>query len=143
MGPAGALPLRLAWYAGVNGPLRKAALRLLGGAGGAPVEGEPGPREGGRNVAEIVATVRGLYEALVAANETQEAAKRNAKASTDTFVALKRQAYVTASGYLDMAIAAVGKDTEAAKNLRRYRSRIARPGAGGAETMPVPTPSPQ
>jgi len=58
-------------------------------------------------------------------------------------VALKRQAYVTASGYLDMAIAAVGKDTEAAKNLRRYRSRIARPGAGGAETMPVPTPSPQ
>jgi len=71
----------------------------------------------------------------VAANEAQEAAKRHSKASTDSFVAINRQAYLTASGYLDMAIAAVGKGTKAAKNLRRYRVRARRQG----DAM-VPTP---
>ena len=68
--------------------------------------------------------LQNLHEATLAAGETQEAAKRQAKDATDAFVAMKRQLYVTASGYLDMAIAAVGKDSEAAKNLPRYRSGI-------------------
>jgi len=35
--------------------------------------------------------------------------------------------YATASGYLDMAIAAVDKRSDAAKNFRRLRSRVRRP----------------
>lgn len=98
-------------------------------------------RNAGWDVDAILASLKGMYEALVAAGEAQEAAKRQARASTETFVAMKRRAYVTGSGYLDMAIAAVGKDTDAAKNLRRYRSRIHRPRTGGADAGPVPPPS--
>lgn len=75
----------------------------------------------------------------MAANEAQEAAKRHSKASTDSFVAINRQAYLTASGYLDMAIAAVGKGTEAAKNLRRYRTRVRR---RGDAVIPTPVDPP-
>ena len=96
----------------------------------------------GWDVDTILSGLEELHDGTVAANETQEAAKRQAKAATETFVAMKRQLYVTCSGYLDMAIAAVGKDTDAAKNLRRYRSQISRPEPIVREIQP-PGPPPQ
>lgn len=93
----------------------------------------------GWDVDAIVGSLQSLLDAAVAANEAQEAAKRQLKAATESFVALKRQGYLTASGYLDMAIAAVGKGTEAAKNLRRYRVRARRQGDA---TVPTPVESP-
>ncbi len=93
----------------------------------------------GWDVDAILGNLQALHDAAVAANESQEAAKRQSKASTESFVAIKRQAYLTASGYLDMAIAAVGKGTDAAKNLRRYRVRARR---AGRDAAPVPAPNP-
>jgi len=96
----------------------------------------------GLNVEEILTSLRSLHEATLAAGETQEASKRSAKAATETFVAMKKQLYVAASGYLDMAIAAVGKDSDAAKNLRRYRSQIYRPSPDEPTVEPLPEPTP-
>ncbi len=92
----------------------------------------------GLNPATLLAELQGLHTAAVAANESQEAAKRNQKAATAAFEALKGQLYTKASGILDMAIAAVGKTTDAAKNLRRYRSQINRPPRDGEVVPPAP-----
>ncbi len=92
----------------------------------------------GLNPAAILAALQGVHNAAVAANEAQEASKRNTKALTVTFERLKAQLYETSSGVLDMAIAAVGKNSDAAKNMRRYRSRITRPPAEGGEGGPGP-----
>jgi len=92
----------------------------------------------GLNPAAILAGLQGLHNAATAANEAQEAAKRNARATTDTFVTLKRELYELSSGVLDMAIAAVGKNSDAGKNLRRYRSRIRRRDGGEAPPELVP-----
>jgi hypothetical protein len=96
----------------------------------------------GLNPAAILGTLQSLHNAAVAANEAQEAAKRNARQTTSTFDTLKDELYEMSSGVLDMAIAAVGKNSDAGKNLRRYRSRIRRPQRGEIPP-PVPTPSPQ
>ncbi len=95
----------------------------------------------GLNPAAILAGLQGLHNAAVAANEAQESAKRNSRQQTLTFETLKRQLYELSSGVLDMAIAAVGKNSDAAKNMRRYRSRISRPPVG-EPVPPASTPSP-
>jgi len=92
----------------------------------------------GLDVDAIVGIVQSLHDSTVAANEAQEAAKRQLRASTATVVATKKQAYLTASGYLDMAIAAVGKGSDAARNLRRYRSQARRQGDALVPVEPVP-----
>ena len=92
----------------------------------------------GLDVDAIVGGLKSLYDAAVAANEVQEAAKRRLKASTATVVAMKRDAYLAASGSLDMAIAAVGKGSDAAKNLRRYRVRARRQGDATTPVEPAP-----
>lgn len=94
----------------------------------------------GWDVDAILTGLKELHDGTVAANETQEAAKRQSKAATETVVAMERQLYVTCSGYLDMAIAAVGKDTSAAKNMRRYRSSIRRPQPDAPKVQPVQPP---
>ena len=96
----------------------------------------------GLDVDKMIAVLQKLQADAAAANATQEEAKRKQRASTEAFVALKRQSYVTASGFLDMAIGAVGKDTDAAANFRRMRSdmdrdRQERPD-GSEEPLPVP-----
>jgi hypothetical protein len=54
-----------------------------------------------------------------------------------------RQAYVTASGMLDMAIAAVDKTSSAAKNFQAIRSKVKRPPEdAGVVPAPVPVPVP-
>jgi len=79
-----------------------------------------------------------LEKDAVAANAEQEAAKRAQIASTERSVATKHRYYVAVSGYLDMAIAAVEKDSDAAANFRRLRSDVSR----GPRTPVVETPQP-
>ncbi len=78
-------------------------------------------------------------ENAAAANARQEEAKRVAKKTTEEVVALLDDLYRTASGYLDAAIAAVGKGSDSAKNFQRLRSRVRAPDEGG-QTQPAPTP---
>ena len=92
------------------------------------------------NAAELQA----LHAQALAANAAQEAAKRAQKAATAAFVALKHKLYVAASGKLDMAIAAVDKDSDAAANFRKLRSDVERgPRASPADpAQPLPVPRP-
>ena len=92
----------------------------------------------GLNPAALLGGLKSLHDAAVAANEAQEAAKRSARQSTETFVALKDELYEMASGVLDMVIAAVGKNSDAAKNIRRYRSDVRRRQSNGT-VPPGPT----
>ena len=94
----------------------------------------------GWDVNVVVSRIESLKETAITANEVQEDAKRNQKAKTIAFVEAKRNLYLASSGYLDMAIAAVGKGSEEAKNLRRYRSRIRRPDAQEAVPLPIREP---
>jgi len=86
-------------------------------------------KKAGLDVDLMVSTLSSLLDAATATEANQEAMKRQTKATTDAWLKLKKQMYTTASGYLDMAIAAVGKDTMDAKNLRMVRSRMSRPEA--------------
>jgi hypothetical protein len=85
----------------------------------------------------LVQNLKGLQEQVETANANQESLKRQLRDATENYVNLKRQMYMTASGYLDMAIAAVGKDSKDAANFRRLRSRIRRPEADGDLVEPV------
>jgi len=84
----------------------------------------------GLDVDFMLKTLTSLLEQSAATEQQQEAAKRQSKALTDAWLDLKRKSYVTASGYLDMAIAAVSKDSPAARNFRRIRSGMHRPKKG-------------
>ena len=87
------------------------------------------------------ATLVEKTERAAAANSRQEEAKRVAKKATEEVVALLDDLYRTASGYLDAAIAAVGKGSETAKNFQRLRSRVRMPDEGGSAQAPSePTP---
>ena len=81
----------------------------------------------GLEVDTMLATMRNLLDQAAATEQQQEAMKRQTKLTTESWLALKRTAYVTTSGYLDMAMAAVRKDSILAKNFRRIRSRMYRP----------------
>jgi len=80
------------------------------------------------------------YEEAAEANARQEDLKRQLKEATTEVEALTDALYRSASGYLDAAIGAVGKGSDAAKNFQRLRSRIRMPGdqvaaSGGAPTV--------
>ena len=66
-----------------------------------------------------------------------EELKRLLKESTRKVEALADDLYQASSGYLDMAIAAAGKGTDAANNIRRIRSRVRMPGNGSSAGLPV------
>jgi len=80
----------------------------------------------GLDVDFMLATMRSLLEQAAASEATQEAMKRQTKLATESWTALKRKSYVTTSGYLDMAIAAVSKDSSIAKNFRHIRAKTYR-----------------
>ena len=80
--------------------------------------------KGSLDIDAMIATLQALFEDATATNAQQEAQKRQLKDTTTRLNAQERRLWILASGYLDMAIAAVGKDSEAAKNLPRYRSGI-------------------
>jgi hypothetical protein len=93
----------------------------------------------GLDVGLMLTTMKSLLEQAAASEQHQESAKRQSKLATESWLAVKRDAYVTTSGYLDMAIAAVMKDSSTAANFRRIRSRMHRPQAEeGAK--PIVTP---
>jgi len=81
----------------------------------------------GLDVDTMLATMRTLLDQAAAMEQQQEAMKRQTRLTTESWLALKRNAYVTTSGYLDMAIGAVRKDSILAQNFRRIRSRLHRP----------------
>lgn len=74
-------------------------------------------------IIEIVRTARERASNL---NATQEALKRESVATTTEYVAAIAEAYVVASGALDTLLAAVRKNSDAAKNLRKLRSGVHR-----------------
>ena len=84
-------------------------------------------KKGGVDIDAVTATLESLIEVAVAANAAQHDLRRQAKAATAHSDAMSRRLYVTGSGFLDMAIAAVAKDSDAAKDFRRVRSRTERP----------------
>ena len=103
------------------------------------LEGERNALKAARlDVDFMLSTLANLLEQATATEQQQEAAKRQVRASTDSWLALKRKAYVTASGFLDMAMAAVSKDSATAKNFRLIRSGMHRPRKGEA---PIVTPA--
>lgn len=91
---------------------------------------------------ELTGQIQRLHEQTVAVNARQEDMKRELKATTVTYMATRRKLYVIASGALDTAMAAVEKNSDAAKNLRRLRSRVRAPrGPDVPVAGPLPTPS--
>ena len=93
------------------------------------------------NGPEMAATVRARIDAAAKANAEQEELKRKLKAQTAVVEAAYHKLQVTASGYLDVIIAAVDKDSDEAANFRRIRSRVFRP-APSSEPVPLPVPTP-
>ncbi|MBI4415663.1 MAG: hypothetical protein HY557_01600 [Euryarchaeota archaeon] len=92
-------------------------------------------KKGGMDIDAVITTQQSLLEAAVTANAQQHDLRRQAKSATGHSVAMTRRLYVVSSGFLDMAIAAVEKDSAAAKDFRRLRSEIGRPPA--EEAAPV------
>ena len=90
----------------------------------------------------LAARIRARIDAAAEANAEQEGQKRKLKAQTGVVEAAYHKVQVTASGYLDVIIAAVDKDSDEAANFRRIRSRVFRPSkAPEAQPLPVPGPS--
>ncbi len=95
----------------------------------------------GLDVDLMLTTMRNLHEQAAQAEQQQEAMKRQSKLSTEAWYSLKRTAYVTTSGYLDMAIAAVSKDSSMARNFRKVRSRLNRPDKADQGDQPIAVPA--
>lgn len=91
----------------------------------------------GVDAAEMAARIKELKDAAAKANAEQEELKRKLKAQTVVVEASYHKLHVTTSGYLDVVIAAVDKDSDEAANFRRIRSRITRP---DATPQPLPVP---
>jgi hypothetical protein len=95
-------------------------------------------KRGGMDVDAVIATVRSLLEVAVTANAQQHDLMRQAKAGTAHSDAMTKRLYVASSGALDMAIAAVEKNSPAAKEIQRLRSRASRPPAGVEAAVRTP-----
>ncbi len=98
-------------------------------------------RKGGMDMDSVLAMQGTLLEAAVQANAQQHDLRRSAQAATAASTKMTRRLYVTSSGFLDMAIAAAGKDSPEAREFRTLRSRIGRPSEGG-EDAPTPPQEP-
>ncbi len=106
------------------------------------VKERPVLKKGGMDVDAAVVTLDSILRAAIATNALQHDLRRQAQAATVQSVEMTHKLYITASGFLDMAIAAVSKDSPAAKEFRVLRSRIRRPpqeGEGPSTPAPEPT----
>src|SRR3989442_15871027 len=74
--------------------------------------------KGGMDIDAVIGTLESLLEAAVTANAVQADQRRQAKASTAHSDSMSHRLYVASSGFLDMAIASVQKDSDAAKDFR-------------------------
>ena len=100
---------------------------------------------GGLDVDNLRAKLVAQHKKTNASNEKQERKKRELKASTKEHEADLKQLYVMASSQLDMMIGSVDKNSVAAKNFRRIRSRIGRPESDtdvGPDMVATPLPTP-
>ncbi len=100
----------------------------------------PALKKGGMDVDTAVVTLDTVLQGAISANSLQHDLKREAQAATARSVEMTHRLYVTASGFLDMAIAAVQKDSPAAKEFRVLRSRMRRPREGGEAPAPALEP---
>jgi len=100
------------------------------------VEGRPELKAGGVDVDKVVGELEDAQVEAETANAVQEDRKRLAREATAEFLPKKLRLQHVASNALDMAIAAVGKETIAGKNFRKLRSDIQREDVtqDGAET---------
>src|SRR2546427_4218702 len=87
----------------------------------------------------VSAYLKALQDQTVALNTQQESLKRQLKATTAAYMASRVKLYVASSGALDTAMAAVEKNSSAAKNFQRLRSRIRKP-RGPTVAVPLPVP---
>jgi len=88
------------------------------------------------DVPRILGELDAAQEDAETGNAIQEDRKRLAREATVDFLPKKLRLQHVASNALDMAIAAVGKETIAGKNFRKLRSDVSRESAPeqGAET---------
>ncbi len=100
----------------------------------------PALKKGGMDVDTAIVTLDAVLQGALAANTLQHDLRRESQAATARSVEMTHRLYVTASGFLDMAMAAVQKDSPAAKEFRVLRSRMRRPREG--EETPAPAPEP-
>jgi hypothetical protein len=89
----------------------------------------------------VVAGLKALQDQTEAFNVQQESLKRQLKATTAAYSASRLKLYTACSGALDTAMAAVEKNSAAAKNMQRLRSRIRKP-RGPSQEVPLPQPLP-
>jgi len=83
-------------------------------------------RASGIDPETFTSRLRTVYDRTAKLNADQEAAKRQTMALTAEYAASMRELYVISSGALDVLMAAVRKDSDAAKNFRQLRSGIKR-----------------
>ena len=95
----------------------------------------------GTDAEKMLGQIEEQHEQVAVLNAQQESLKRQLKATTTAYMEARLRLYVTCSGALDTVMAAVEKNSAAAKNLQRLRSRIRRPrGPTEAAILPVPVP---
>ena len=99
--------------------------------------------EAGMDPEEIIEILTRKLQETAELNARQEELKRELKAVTRAVLAANRKLYLLASGDLDTAMAAVGKGSDEAKNLRRLRSRIRDPAEQTAAVDGGPAPGGQ
>ena len=93
----------------------------------------------------MVATLELQVAEAKTADAVQEGLKGELKAATKVATAKVRRSYITASGMLDMAMAAVDKTSDDAKLIQRIRSRVRDPESpddSATSARPLPEPAP-
>jgi len=93
----------------------------------------------GTDAEKVTAQIGDQHETVAALNAQQESLKRQLKATTAEYMEARLRLYILTSGALDTVMAAVDKNSAAAKNLQRLRSRIRKP-RGPTAILPVPAP---
>jgi len=97
-------------------------------------------KRAGVDAETVVGRIRGLHERTASLNARQESLKRQLGQTTAAYVAVQKKLYIVCSGALDTAMAALEKNSPAAKNIQRLRSRIRKP-RGPPATPPPPAPA--
>jgi hypothetical protein len=96
-------------------------------------------KRAGVDAETVVRRIRGLHDRTASLNARQESLKRQLRQTTVAYVATQKKLYVVCSGAVDTAMAALEKNSPAAKNIQRLRSRIRKP-RGPAAIPPPPPP---
>jgi len=99
---------------------------------------------GGLDADLMTAEIAHALEEARAAGTNQESLKRQLKTSTILAEEKSKRAYVVGSSARNMAMGAVSKDSPAAENFQRIRSKIRREKKGlDAIVQPAPIPTAQ